>query len=139
MSEFEMITQYFSQLSPERSDTILGIGDDTALISVPGGDRLVTTILQWQSDIDYNIDEPASTTATQFFLQAISQIEALSTTPKWMTLSLSFKHLNKPWLLDFSKELGHLTLQHNIQLIGGDTTRGTDTLRIFLMGSKQVL
>ena len=136
LSEFEMISRYFRHLSPERADTILAIGDDAALLEVPAGHRLLTTLLQWQKDIDYPASEAAHITAQRFLQQAIAAIEVLGTEPKWMTLSLSFDHLDAAWLEDFCTGLSQLMLQHNIQLIGGDSTQGPETLRIFLMGTE---
>ena len=51
-----------------------------------------------------------------------------------MTLSLSFEQLNEPWLDGFSQGLLGLANQFSIQLIGGDSTRGPETLRLHLMG-----
>jgi len=115
---------------------MLAIGDDAALLEVPDGYRMVTTVLQWQKGVDYTDSEPANITAQRLLQQAIRTIEALGTEPKWMTLSLSFDHLVTHWLEDFCKGLGQLMLQHNIQLIGGDSTRAPETLRLFLMGTE---
>jgi thiamine-monophosphate kinase len=137
LSEFEMISRYFRDLPPRRTDTVLAIGDDAALLDVRDGHRMLTTLLQWQKGIDYQANAPANITAQRFLQQALSDFETLGAEPKWMTLSLSFGHLDTHWLAEFSKELSQWILQHNIQLVGGDSTQGPETLRILLMGTEE--
>lgn len=138
LSEFDMISRYFRHLSPEREDTILAIGDDAALLAIDCEQRLLTTLLQWQEGIEYLVSEPPAQCAQRILQQAITDLQKLNGVPAWMTLSLSFQQQDEEWLSEFCKGLTPLLQQYTIQLIGGDTTRGPNTLRVQLMGLQQL-
>ncbi len=138
LSEFDMIAKYFRDASPHRADTILAIGDDAALIRVDEGKQLDTVLLQWLAGVDYEPAAPGADTGRRLLAQAISELEAQMVKPAWMTLSLSFEHLDETWLDQFSRGLLDLAEQHQIQLIGGDSSRGPDTLRLHLMGTSTI-
>lgn len=134
LSEFDMISRYFRHLPPVRKDTVLAIGDDAALLDVGSSQPLLTTILLWQEGRDYFNSEPVKDCAQRMVQKAINDLESLGGKAAWMTLSLSFTSLDEQWLSQFSAGLGTLLQQHHIQLVGGDTTRGPETLRCHLMG-----
>ncbi len=138
LSEFEMITKYFRDASPGRPDTVLGIGDDAALISLPDGYETATVILQWLPGHDYLQTEPAANMAQRMLAKAIKELQKQSAKPAWMTLSLTFQQLDEPWLADFRQGLMALAMKHSIELIGGDTSHGPETLRMCLTGTLKI-
>ena len=57
--------------------------------------------------------------------------------PAWFTLNLSlpeFDENSRQWLESFSQSLFTLAKVHNIQLVGGDTTRGSLSISIQVAG-----
>jgi thiamine-monophosphate kinase len=54
--------------------------------------------------------------------------------PAWFTLALTLPSFNQDWLEGFSSGLKQLADQHDISLIGGDTTRGKLTITLQVMG-----
>jgi thiamine-monophosphate kinase len=54
--------------------------------------------------------------------------------PAWITLALTLPELNENWLKAFSQGLAKLAKKYNIQLVGGDTTRGPLTISIQVHG-----
>src|SRR5215469_18831025 len=44
LSEFALIERYFRRCGARRTDVRLGVGDDAALLAVPGGSELVAAI-----------------------------------------------------------------------------------------------
>lgn len=135
LSEFEMITKYFRDAFPERADTVLGIGDDAALINLPDGYETSTVILQWQPEREYLPTESSGHVAHHMLSKAIDALLIRSSKPAWMTLSLTFQQLDEPWLSGFSQGLVELASMHSIELIGGDTSHGPETLRMCLIGT----
>jgi len=135
LSEFEMIAKYFRDVFPRRTDTVLGIGDDAALINLPDGYETSTVILQWQPEHDYLPSEPSSHVAHRMLSKAIDDLHIRAAKPAWMTLSLTFQQLDEPWLSGFSQGLMELASKHSIELIGGDTSHGPETLRMCLIGT----
>ncbi len=135
LSEFDMIAKYFRGAGTQRADTPLAIGDDSALIRIDAGQQLVTCLLQWQQGVDYNTSDPAAETGRRFLDQALVEMRALQAKPTWMTLSLSFVQLHEAWLKEFSQGLLEHASAHDVQLIGGDSSRGPETLRIHVLGT----
>jgi thiamine-monophosphate kinase len=54
--------------------------------------------------------------------------------PAWFTLALTLPDYSETWLSDFSSGLRSLAQEHNVRLIGGDTTRGVLSITITAMG-----
>jgi thiamine-monophosphate kinase len=64
----------------------------------------------------------------------LSDLAAMGAKPAWFTLALSLPEVNTEWLKSFSQGLAELANQHQIQLVGGDTTRGPLTISIQVHG-----
>jgi thiamine-monophosphate kinase len=54
----------------------------------------------------------------------------MGATPAWFTLALTIPEANQEWLSEFADGLFNLANQFNLQLVGGDTTRGPLTITI---------
>lgn len=134
LSEFEMINHYFRNAIPARDDTLLGIGDDAALVTVAAGMTLTTVMLQWQPHLDYQPSESGDKVASALLHEAIKRLRQQQATPAWFTLSLSLPTLDEPWLKAFSEGLKEVSYSQQLDLIGGDSSRGPETLRLQLSG-----
>ena len=64
----------------------------------------------------------------------LSDLAAGGATPRWFTLALALPSANPRWLKDFSKGLFALARRYDIDLIGGDTTRGPLAIDITALG-----
>jgi thiamine-monophosphate kinase len=58
----------------------------------------------------------------------LSDIAAMGATPKWMTLASTLSEADQSWLGSFAKGLFAAADEHSVALIGGDTTRGNETV-----------
>jgi thiamine-monophosphate kinase len=54
--------------------------------------------------------------------------------PAWLTLALTLPEINEAWLKDFSDSLFELLDYYDMQLIGGDTTRGPLSMTLGIHG-----
>lgn len=131
MSEFNLIQKYFTR--PTRH-TNLGIGDDAALVTVSDDMQLVVS-----SDM--------SVVGTHFFHDAapddigwkalavnISDMAAMGAQAKWATLAIALPDVNETWLTEFSHGFFACADTFNIDLIGGDTTRGPLNISVTIIG-----
>jgi len=134
LSEFDLINKYFCEPSISRQDVSLSIGDDAAIINVPNGAETITMLTQWIEGQDYSKQDSGFNTGKDLLHCALKRFNQTATTVNWMTLSLSLQTSNDEWLSHFSQGLFSVAKANNIQLIGGDTTRGPDVLRLHLMG-----
>jgi len=136
MKEFAAIEHYFRQGFVSRPDVVLGVGDDAALVSVPPEQELVISVDTLVEGVHF----PKQTTAYDIGYKALavnlSDMAAMGATPAWFTLALSCPEMSASWLQQFSQGLRDLAVQHQVSLIGGDTTcsQAGITISIQIMG-----
>lgn len=141
-SEFQLIQSYFSEPEQvERSDLILGIGDDCAIVSPKEQTHLAFSIDTLNSGIHFPHNTSADAIAYKALAVNLSDLAAMGAEPAWFTLSLTLPgddkwddEFREQWLKQFSQSLFSLAGEHNIQLIGGDTTRGSLSVTIQVCG-----
>ncbi|MEQ1580502.1 MAG: thiamine-phosphate kinase [Steroidobacteraceae bacterium] len=131
--EFEIISRYFSRAS-RRSDVVLGIGDDAALLQVPADRRLVAAM----DTVVEGIHFPAGTAARCIGHRALavnlSDLAAMGAEPAWALLSLSLPESNADWLQEFSGGFHDLAQRYNVALVGGDTVKGPLVITVQVLG-----
>jgi thiamine-monophosphate kinase len=133
MNEFQLIANYFNRAN-KRSDVLLGVGDDAAVLRVPDSRRLVVAV----DTIVEGVHFPAGTAAGDIGYRALavnlSDMAAMGAEPAWVTLSLSLPQANQEWLGSFAKGLFTLADRFHVDLVGGDTVRGPLSIAVQIMG-----
>ncbi|MGB5602382.1 MAG: thiamine-phosphate kinase [Gammaproteobacteria bacterium] len=131
--EFDLIKKYFLS-SSNRADVSLGIGDDCAIVSIPEGRELAVTTDTLVDTVHF----PAGTAPEDIAYKAIavnlSDLAAMGATPAWLTLALSLPSVDEDWVKAFSDTFKKTAGQYNVQLIGGDTTRGPLSITVQALG-----
>jgi thiamine-monophosphate kinase len=134
MNEFSLIDHYFKNQKLSRPDVLLGIGDDAALLKVPSNCLLVLSM----DTLIEGVHFPSKTAPFDIGYKALavnlSDLAAMGAEPAWMTLALTLPEINTTWLDEFTNGLYQLAKQFNVQLIGGDTTRGSLAITIQVHG-----
>lgn len=139
-SEFQLIQSYFSD--PQQAacpDLVLGIGDDCAIIAPREQADLAISIDTLISGVHFPHNTPPDAIAHKALAVNLSDLAAMGAEPAWFTLSLSLPPENpelshENWLQQFSPALFALAAEHNIRLIGGDTTKGALSITIQVAG-----
>lgn len=141
MSEFNLIETYFTwddKSAGGTSNIITGIGDDAAVIDIPHDKYLVTSVDTSIAGVHFPIDTPANNVGHKSLAVNLSDLAAMSAIPKWFTLALTLPSIDKPediqWLENFSRGLKKLANYSECELIGGDTTQGSLSITIQVMG-----
>lgn len=134
LSEFSLIQQYFEQLTAARDDVLLGIGDDCALLQCPPEHVIAVSIDTLVENIHFFADVDPEKLGHKSLAVGLSDLAAMGAQPAWFTLALTLPEVNENWLKGFSQGLAKLAKKHNIQLVGGDTTRGPLTISIQVHG-----
>lgn len=134
LSEFSLIKQYFSELTVSREDVLLGIGDDCALLASSPDRAIAVSIDTLVEGVHFFADVDPKTLGHKSLAVGLSDLAAMGAKPAWFTLALSLPEVNQAWLKQFSNGLAQLAKQHDIQLVGGDTTRGPLTISIQVHG-----
>jgi thiamine-monophosphate kinase len=133
MSEFDLIARYFTR-SSRRSDVLLGVGDDAAVLQVPPNRRLVAAVDTIVEGVHFPIGTDAAAVGHRALAVNLSDMAAMGAEPAWITLSLSLPTNDAPWLDGFSTGLFALADRFNVALVGGDTVRGPLSITIQVMG-----
>lgn len=124
-SEFDIIRQYFT-LKQNRSDVILGVGDDAAILDISKHpqQQLVQSTDTLIAGVHFPEDTSAQDIAYKALAVNLSDMAAMGAEPAWFTLAITLPDDNPEWLKAFSESLAAISAKYNLQLIGGDTTRG---------------
>ena len=133
--EFSLINRYFSACGAAGNDTLLGVGDDCALLAPPTGEVLAVTTDTLLAGVHFPLDSPARLIAQRALAVNLSDMAAMGATPRWFQLALTMPSADQDWLAEFSAGLNAMACQFNCTLVGGDTTRGPLTISITLMGT----
>ena len=134
MNEFDLIQSYFNWRSTD-PNVVLGVGDDAALFDLEPDHQLVTSTDTLVEDIHFFRDTSPSDIAYKSLAVNLSDIAAMGAVAKCFTLSLTLPKINHDWLKEFSASLKKASRLYNVNLIGGDTTKGPLNITITMMGS----
>jgi thiamine-monophosphate kinase len=131
LSEFELIKNYFTR--PARR-TVLGVGDDAALVRVTPGNELTISTDMLLAERHFFADDDPEALGHKALAVNLSDLAAMGATPHWALLSLALPEVNERWLTRFANGWFALAESHHVSLIGGDTTKGPLTISVTIMG-----
>jgi thiamine-monophosphate kinase len=134
LSEFSLIERYFSRLTGQRDDVTLGIGDDCALLQCPPGKEIAVSMDTLVEGVHFFADVSPEALGFKSLAVNLSDLASMGAEPAWFTLALTLPDSDDNWLQGFASGLARAAAQHNIQLVGGDTTRGPRTISIQVHG-----
>jgi len=123
MSEFALIDRLRARVLA-RGDVTLGIGDDAALLQVPPGHELAVTSDTLVAGVHFPLDTGVADLGWKALAVNLSDLAAMGAAPAWCTLALTLPAADADWLDAFLDGFLELAEQHQVQLVGGDTTRG---------------
>jgi len=132
-SEFDIIRRYFTP-DDSRSDIVLGVGDDCALLSPPAGKLQATTVDTLVAGVHFPVNTSATDIACKAIAVNLSDLAAMAAEPAWLTLALTLPDVDESWLEDFSRAFQKTAQRYKVQLIGGDTTRGPLSITVQATG-----
>ncbi|WP_158987175.1 thiamine-phosphate kinase [Lysobacter panacisoli] len=132
-AEFDLIDRIRARVAA-RADVILGIGDDAALLQVPAGKQLVVATDTLNTGVHFPDDTAPADIGWKSLAVNLSDLAAMGAEPAWCTLSLSLPQADAAWLDAFLDGFLALAAQHDVTLVGGDTTRGPLSICVTVHG-----
>jgi thiamine-monophosphate kinase len=132
-SEFALI-DLIKQRVKSRSDVVLGIGDDAALLTVPNDQYLVVSTDTLNRGIHFPEDTLPEDIGYKALAVNLSDLAAMGATPAWASLAISLPNIDTDWLEKFLDGFFELADEHGVQLIGGDTTQGPLSITVTVQG-----
>lgn len=134
MDEFGLIERYFAPLGEvEADDVLLGIGDDAAVLEAGDG-RLAVAVDTLVAEVHFPRDTPPEDIGYRAVAVNLSDLAAMAAEPRFATLALTLPAVDAGWLERFARGFGEACAEHDVVLVGGDTTRGPLTVTVQLIG-----
>jgi thiamine-monophosphate kinase len=134
LTETALIERYFRSCGASRSDVILGVGDDAALIAPPSGCDLVAATDTLVAGVHFPLASSPASIGHRALAVNLSDLAAMGARPAWALLALTVPQAAEDWLAEFAAGFGALARAHEVALVGGDTTRGPLCVSVQLLG-----
>ncbi|MBV8617441.1 MAG: thiamine-phosphate kinase [Curvibacter sp.] len=139
MGEFDLIDRFFTRSPRPGGRTVLGVGDDCALLQPAAGMQLaISSDMLVEGRHFLSTVDPARLGHKALAVN-LSDLAACGATPVAFTLALALPGADETWLAPFSQGLLALADAHGCELIGGDTTRGPLNICITVFGEVPVV
>ncbi|TXH15512.1 MAG: thiamine-phosphate kinase, partial [Gammaproteobacteria bacterium] len=134
MSEFSLIDIIRRRCTSSRSDVVLGIGDDAALVEVPPGCELAVCTDTLVAGIHFPLGTTAFDIGWKSLAVNLSDLAAMGATPAWAVLALTLPTDDVQFVAGFADGFAALARMHKVALIGGDTTQGPLCISVTVHG-----
>lgn len=133
--EFSLIDR-IARHAGQRDGVALGIGDDAALLDPElfDGQQMVICTDTMVEGIHFLNDTAPRTLGHKSLAVNLSDLAAMGAEPLAATLSLTLPEADARWTEQFMGGWQALAEQHNLQLVGGDTTRGPLCIAVTAIG-----
>ncbi len=132
--EFNLIDKYFSNRHSQRKDVHLALGDDCAIVKAPEGSRIAISTDTLVAGTHFLPEANPAWVAHKALASNISDLAAMGATPAWVSMALTLPIIDEEWLKPFCDAFFELANYYNIQLIGGDTTKGPLSISLTVQG-----
>ena len=123
VDEFALIRRYFDR-KVAAPDIVAGIGDDGAIVNPARGKHQVQVIDTLVEGVHFPLAANAADIGYRVVAVNLSDIAAMGARPRWMTLALTLPQKDDCWIEAFADGLFEAAAEHDVKLIGGDTTSG---------------
>jgi thiamine-monophosphate kinase len=134
LGEFDLIQRYFAHMGAARTDVLLGVGDDAAVLKPAPGQELIVTVDAIVAGRHFPAGTDARSIGHRALAVNLSDLAAMGAEPAWATLALTLPEADPVWLDGFAAGFAELALAHGVALVGGDTTAGPLTVSVQLIG-----
>lgn len=130
-SEFEIVRKYFTRPAPT---AVLGVGDDCALLRPRHGMMLAISTDMLLAGRHFLAGADPGKLGHKALAVNLSDLAAMGADPRWATLALALPKADEKWIAAFAEGFFGLAERWEMELIGGDTTRGPLAIAITVIG-----
>jgi len=130
-SEFDIIRKYFTREAPT---AVLGVGDDCALLRPDPGMLLAVSTDMLTAGVHFFADAEPGKLGHKALAVNLSDLAAMGAGPRWATLAVALPEPDEKWIAAFAEGFFGLAARFEVELIGGDTTRGPLAISVTVMG-----
>ena len=132
LGEFGLIEHLTAGITPSNKETVLGVGDDAAVLSFDKDEEVLLSTDLLMEGINFDLTYfPLKHLGYKAAMAGFSDIYAMNGTPKQITVSLAVsKKICIEDLEDFYEGLKLACAQHGVDIVGGDTSASLTGLAI---------
>ena len=120
-TEFDLIRRHFTRAV---SHTVLGVGDDGAVIRLRPGMDLVVSTDMLVAGTHFLPDTDAEALGWKTLAVNLSDLAAMGAEPRWVVLAAALPRADEDWIAAFCRGFFSLAARFGVDVVGGDTTRG---------------
>ena len=113
---------------------MLGVGDDAALLRARSGMELAVSTDMLVAGTHFFADADPRRLGHKALAVNLSDMAAMGAMPRWALLSIALPEIDASWLRNFSAGLFALARAHDVDVVGGDTTRGPLNVCVTVIG-----
>jgi thiamine-monophosphate kinase len=132
-SEFALIDRHFRR-APRSADVRIGIGDDAAVFAPTPGMDIAVSVDMLVEGRHFFAGTDAEALGHKTLAVNLSDLAAMGATPRYALLAGALPEPDDAWLAAFMRGFRALADAHDVELIGGDTTRGPRNLCVTVLG-----
>jgi thiamine-monophosphate kinase len=130
-SEFALIDRFFRH--PTRH-TVLGVGDDGAIIQPRPGMELVISTDMLVSGTHFLPETNPEDLGWKTLAVNVSDMAAMGAQPRWALLAAALPAATESWLEKFARSFFACADEFGVDVIGGDTTKGPRNFCVTIFG-----
>lgn len=130
-SEFDLIRRHFDRRT---THTTLAVGDDAALLQPRAGMQLVVSTDMLVAGTHFYADTDPVALGWKTLAVNVSDLAAMGAEPRWALLALALPSADEDWIAAFADGFFACARRWNIDLAGGDTTRGPLNMTVTIIG-----
>src|SRR5205823_7639060 len=120
--------------SPRGDSVRIGVGDDAAVIRPTPGMELVISVDMLVEGRHFLRDTDPHRLGHKTLAVNLSDLAAMGATPRYALLAGALPDAAEPWLASFSAGFFALAQRFDVDVIGGDTTKGPRNLCVTIIG-----
>ena len=133
MNEFELIDRHFRR-EPRNADVRIGIGDDGAVFAPSPGMEYVVTVDMLVENRHFVAGCDPRALGHKALAVNLSDLAAMGALPRFALLAGALPDASEAWVAEFMHGFDALASEYDVELIGGDTTRGPLNLCVQILG-----
>ncbi|MBN8728202.1 MAG: thiamine-phosphate kinase [Xanthomonadales bacterium] len=134
MTEFDLIELIRARCPSGRRDVRLGIGDDCAILAPPAREDLLVTTDTLVEGVHFLAGSDPVALGWKALAVNLSDLAAMGAMPAWTLLSLTLPRADAAFVAGFIDGFCALAAQHEVALVGGDTTSGPLAIGVVVHG-----
>jgi thiamine-monophosphate kinase len=130
-SEFALIDRFFKRPTHH---TVLGVGDDGAVIRPSPGCELVVSTDMLVAGTHFFFDTDPENLGWKTLAVNVSDMAAMGAQPRWAVLAAALPAATESWIERFARGFFACAGEFDIDIIGGDTTKGPRNFCVTIIG-----